>query len=120
MNAVVEGKGSKQTVRIAAISDVHCKKNSKPWLRPIFEQIADEADILLVCGDITHWGMAEECRVFVEQAAPVLCKCLSWRCWETMILNPENRTSFGKSSVTPVCTCWMEPAFRSTGWALPG
>lgn len=76
MNAPIEhrGRGSKETVRIAAISDMHCKRDSKPWLRPILEQIAGEADILLVCGDLTHWGVAEECSVFLEQAAPVLGK----------------------------------------------
>lgn len=68
------GSGWKKTVRVAAISDVHCKRDSRPWLRPIFEQIADQADVVLVCGDLTHWGVAEECGVFVEQAAPVLSR----------------------------------------------
>jgi Icc-related predicted phosphoesterase len=65
---------ARETVRIAAISDLHCKRDSKPWLQPIFEQIAEEADILVVCGDITHWGIAEECRVFLEQASSVLSR----------------------------------------------
>ena len=61
-------------VRVAAISDVHCKRDSKQVLRPVFDQIAGEADILVVCGDITHLGLPEEACVFLEQAAPVLNK----------------------------------------------
>ncbi|MDR3567944.1 MAG: metallophosphoesterase [Syntrophobacteraceae bacterium] len=72
---VAKGRASsKDTVRIAAISDLHCRRDSKPWLRPVFEQIAGEADILVVCGDITDWGRAGECEVFLKQAAPVLQK----------------------------------------------
>ncbi len=61
-------------VKVAAIGDVHYKRDSKRVLRPVFEQIADQADILLVCGDFTHLGLPEEARVFVEEAAPVLDK----------------------------------------------
>lgn len=76
MNAAKRYSGgvSKEIVRVAAISDVHCKLDSKPWLRPVFEQIAVEADILLVCGDMTHLGLTEEGSVFLEEAAPVLHK----------------------------------------------
>ncbi len=61
-------------VRVAAISDVHCKLDSKQGLRPVFDQIAGEADVLLVCGDITHLGLPEEASIFLEQAVPVLNK----------------------------------------------
>jgi Icc-related predicted phosphoesterase len=65
---------SKDLVSIAALSDVHCREDSKRVLRPVFEQIADKADILLVCGDITHLGLPEEADVFIEEAEPVLNK----------------------------------------------
>jgi len=68
------GSTAKNVVRVAAISDVHCKLDSKQALRPVFDQIAGEADVLLVCGDITHLGLPEEACVFLEQAAPVLNK----------------------------------------------
>ncbi|MFZ0946422.1 MAG: metallophosphoesterase family protein [Syntrophobacteraceae bacterium] len=68
------GSTAKNVVRVAAISDVHCKKDSKQGLRPVFDQIAGEADVLLVCGDITHLGLPEEACVFLEQAVPVLNK----------------------------------------------
>ncbi len=68
------GSTAKNVVRVAAISDVHCKKDSKQGLRPVFDQIAGEADVLLVCGDITHLGLPEEACVFLEQAVPVMNK----------------------------------------------
>ena len=68
------GSTAKNVVRVAAISDVHCKLDSKQGLRPVFDQIAGEADVLLVCGDITHLGLPEEACVFLEQAVPVLNK----------------------------------------------
>jgi Icc-related predicted phosphoesterase len=76
MNAPTRWTGSiaKNVVRVAAISDVHCKRDSKQVLRPVFDQIAGEADVLLVCGDITHLGLPEEACVFLEQAVPVLNK----------------------------------------------
>ena len=76
MNASTRWTGSiaKNVVRVAAISDVHCKRDSKQVLRPVFDQIAGEADVLLVCGDITHLGLPEEACVFLEQAVPVLNK----------------------------------------------
>jgi len=61
-------------VRIAAIGDVHCKLDSKGHLRQVFDRIASDADILLVCGDITHFGLTEEASVFVEEVARVLDK----------------------------------------------
>ncbi len=65
---------SKEVVRIAAMSDVHCKRDSKQIFKPVFSQIASEADILLVCGDITHFGLPEEACVFLEEIAPALNK----------------------------------------------
>jgi Icc-related predicted phosphoesterase len=65
------GKG---VVRIAAMSDVHCNRDSDKVLQPVFAQIADEADILVVCGDLTHLGLREEAGVFLEEVAPALHK----------------------------------------------
>jgi Icc-related predicted phosphoesterase len=65
---------SKDVVKVAAMSDVHCKRDSAGVLRPVFDQIAVEADILLVCGDITHLGLAEEVSVFLQEAKPALNK----------------------------------------------
>lgn len=74
MNTVTGNASSSHTVKIAAISDLHYKLDSTRPLRAVFERVAKEADILLVCGDITHHGLAGEAAVFIEDAAPVLGK----------------------------------------------
>jgi Icc-related predicted phosphoesterase len=55
------------TVRIAAMSDVHVSKTSHGTLAPILAQVADRADVLLLCGDLTDYGTAEEARVLVKE-----------------------------------------------------
>ncbi len=66
------GGGRGGTVRIAAISDVHCKVDSSGALRPVFAQIAGEADVLVMCGDLTHLGLVEELQVFLHEVEPAL------------------------------------------------
>ena len=53
------------TLRIAAISDIHYGKASAGSMAPVFAQIAEAADILVICGDLTDYGLAEEARVLV-------------------------------------------------------
>lgn len=59
------------TVRVAALSDIHCTKTSRGALQPLFRQIGDSADALVLCGDLTDYGTAEEARVLVEELAPL-------------------------------------------------
>jgi Icc-related predicted phosphoesterase len=53
-------------VRIAAIGDLHVSKNSQGTLQPLFSQISDDADVLLLCGDFTDYGLPEEARVLAR------------------------------------------------------
>lgn len=59
-------------VRIAAVGDIHCSKNSQGQFQPLFAQAAEHADILLLCGDLTDYGLPEEAQVLIEElsAAP--------------------------------------------------
>ncbi len=57
----------KDIIRVAAIGDVHCTKNSKGSLQPLFEQISNAADVLLMCGDLVDYGLPDEARVLVEE-----------------------------------------------------
>jgi len=57
---------SSDTVRIAAVSDVHYAKGSQGMLQPLFAQITERADILLLPGDLTDYGLAEEARVLAR------------------------------------------------------
>jgi Icc-related predicted phosphoesterase len=56
---------SANTLRVAAISDIHYGKASAGSMGQLFAQIAESADILLICGDLTDYGLAEEARILV-------------------------------------------------------
>jgi Icc-related predicted phosphoesterase len=65
MSAVKE---SKDIVRIAAIGDLHYGRNAvQGSLQPLFSQITAEADILLLCGDLTDYGLPEEARLLARE-----------------------------------------------------
>jgi Icc-related predicted phosphoesterase len=54
-------------IRIAAVGDVHAGVDSAGRLRPGFEGIGDQADLLLLAGDLTHRGRAEEAKVLADE-----------------------------------------------------
>jgi Icc-related predicted phosphoesterase len=56
-------------VRFAAVGDIHCKKDSAGQFRSLFAQAAEAADALLLCGDLTDYGLPEEARVLVDELA---------------------------------------------------
>jgi Icc-related predicted phosphoesterase len=58
-------------VRIAAVSDVHCGKESAGALQPLFAQAAQQADLLVLGGDLTDYGLPEEARVLVKELSVV-------------------------------------------------
>lgn len=60
---------SQETIRFAAVGDIHCRKESAGSLRPFFSQAAAAADALLLCGDLTDYGLPEETHVLVEELA---------------------------------------------------
>ncbi|HYS23943.1 MAG TPA: metallophosphoesterase [Vicinamibacterales bacterium] len=53
-------------MRIAALGDLHVSKNSQGTLQPLFSQISDDADVLLLCGDFTDYGLPDEARVLAR------------------------------------------------------
>lgn len=57
-------------VRIAAVGDIHYGKGSAGELRPLFEQVAERADVLVLCGDLTDYGLPEEAELVVRDMAP--------------------------------------------------
>jgi Icc-related predicted phosphoesterase len=63
----------KDPVRIAAIGDLHLGRTAQPGsLQPLFSQISEAADILLLCGDLTDYGLAEEARALVKELTPAV------------------------------------------------
>lgn len=57
----------RERVRIAAIADLHFTRTSQGTYQPLFTQITADADILLICGDLTDYGLAEEARLLAKE-----------------------------------------------------
>jgi len=58
-------------MRVAAVADIHCKKSSQGAFQPLFAAMAAAADVLVLCGDLTDLGLAEEARVLVRELTAV-------------------------------------------------
>src|SRR6266699_852439 len=54
-------------VRVAAMGDTHCSRTSQGAFQPLFAQIAESADILLIAGDLTDYGLPDEARVLARE-----------------------------------------------------
>jgi Icc-related predicted phosphoesterase len=58
---------ARNVVRIAALGDTHCTKTSHGVFQPLFARIAEAADILLIAGDLTDYGLPDEARVLAKE-----------------------------------------------------
>jgi Icc-related predicted phosphoesterase len=54
-------------VRIAAVGDIHVSKTSQGQFQPLFAQINNSADVLLLCGDFTDYGLPEEAKILARE-----------------------------------------------------
>jgi Icc-related predicted phosphoesterase len=52
-------------LRIAAVADLHYGKHSRGVLQPMLGEMSQQADVLLLCGDLTDYGQAEEAEELV-------------------------------------------------------
>jgi Icc-related predicted phosphoesterase len=53
-------------VRLAAVGDIHVGKNTPGVLQPLFAQASTAADVLLLLGDLTSYGLPEEAQVLAR------------------------------------------------------
>jgi Icc-related predicted phosphoesterase len=56
-------------VRVAALADLHCTKTSQGVFQPLFTRISESAELLLIAGDLTDYGLPDEARVLVKELA---------------------------------------------------
>jgi Icc-related predicted phosphoesterase len=54
------------SLRVAAIGDVHVHQTSNDSLQGIFERVSQDADVLALCGDLTHLGLPQEAERLVD------------------------------------------------------
>jgi Icc-related predicted phosphoesterase len=57
----------KQAVRLAAVGDLHIRKASQGVLQPVLASVNERADVLLLCGDLTDYGLPEEAQVLARE-----------------------------------------------------
>jgi Icc-related predicted phosphoesterase len=62
----------KQVVRLAAVGDLHIKKTSQGALQPLLAPVNDQADVLLLCGDLTDYGLPEEATILAKELTSVV------------------------------------------------
>ncbi len=60
---------SENLVRLAAVGDLHCTKKSQGQFQALFTAAAEQADILVLCGDLTDYGLPEEAEILVREMA---------------------------------------------------
>jgi Icc-related predicted phosphoesterase len=54
------GGMSNETVRIAALADLHYARTPESEVREVLAQAGGESDVVLLCGDLTDHGLPEE------------------------------------------------------------
>ncbi len=63
----------REVIRLAAVGDIHYTRTSRGLLQGPVRGLAGQADVLLLCGDLTDFGLPEEAQALAEdlRAAPV-------------------------------------------------
>jgi Icc-related predicted phosphoesterase len=54
-------------VRVAALADLHCTKTSQGAFQALFGRVQETADVLVMAGDLTDYGLPEEARVLAKE-----------------------------------------------------
>lgn len=54
-------------VRVAALADLHCTKTSQGAFQPLFARVSEAADIAVLAGDLTDYGLPEEAAVLAKE-----------------------------------------------------
>lgn len=57
----------KRTTRIAAVGDIHVKEKDKGKWAEHFAALSEQADVLLLCGDLTDTGRPQEAEALVRE-----------------------------------------------------
>jgi Icc-related predicted phosphoesterase len=57
-------------VRMAAVGDLHCTRSSQGVFQPLFAKVAEAADVMLLAGDLTDYGLPDEARVLARELTP--------------------------------------------------
>jgi len=61
----------RETIRLAAVADLHCARTSSGELASLLTEAASQADVLLLGGDLTDYGQPEEAHVLAGELSGV-------------------------------------------------
>jgi Icc-related predicted phosphoesterase len=64
-------------LRIAAVGDIHCGKNSQGAFQKMTSFVSESADVLFLVGDLTDYGTEEETRMLVRELSSLRIPILS-------------------------------------------
>jgi Icc-related predicted phosphoesterase len=65
-------ENNKEMIRVAAVGDLHYGKAPAGAYQPLFASLADRADVLLLCGDLTDYGLPDEAKALVRDLTGAL------------------------------------------------
>jgi Icc-related predicted phosphoesterase len=57
----------KERLRIAAVADIHVKKTGQGSMQSLFAAASEQADVLLLCGDLTDYGLIDEAKILAKE-----------------------------------------------------
>jgi Icc-related predicted phosphoesterase len=69
MDRQARAKG--RVVRVGAVADLHCSRQSQGLLAPLLARAAELVDVLLLGGDLTDYGLPEEAHVLARELSAV-------------------------------------------------
>ena len=78
MESTVKNNSTEEKkIRVAAVADVHVRENDKGKWVDYFKEVSQNADVLLICGDLTDTGDEAEAQVLCDElkacTIPVIC-----------------------------------------------
>jgi Icc-related predicted phosphoesterase len=72
MTFIDKSQSNHRQFRIAAMADLHCKKDLRNSFNSAFSHVGEKADVLLLCGDLTDYGLVEEAKILAEEIKPAV------------------------------------------------
>lgn len=70
----MEERPKHRRVRLAVVADIHCGEGAEGAYHNFFARMAEQADVVALCGDLTDYGRAAEAQVLVRELKAVAGK----------------------------------------------
>lgn len=109
-------------IRIAAAGDIHCSPRTAPALSRAFREMDEEADLVLLAGDLTTYGQPEQARLLADicRAASVpIVAVLGNHDWHSNCAD-EVRDELERSRVTVLDRSWTTLELLGTRIGIVG